>query len=69
MQKQAVEQKFEDVICECSGTTRHKIQQLLNKGVNSVEDIAQITGATTGCGSCDVLIAQLLTDTVQQLGA
>jgi NAD(P)H-nitrite reductase large subunit len=61
MQKQSVEQKVEDVICECSGTTRRKIQQLLNKGVNSVEEIAQITGATTGCGSCDMVIAQLLT--------
>ncbi len=69
MQKQSLEQKFEDVICECSGTTRRKIQQLLNKGVNSVEEIAQITGATTGCGSCDVLVAQLLTDAGQQLGA
>jgi NAD(P)H-nitrite reductase large subunit len=60
MEKQPLVQPVDEVICECSGTTRRKIQQLRAKGVDSVEEIAQITGATTGCGSCDVLVAQLL---------
>lgn len=50
----------ENVICTCTGTTEEKVKQLIAKGVDDLEKIASATGASTGCGSCDVLIEKLL---------
>jgi bacterioferritin-associated ferredoxin len=52
----------EEIICDCSGTTKAKIHQLINDGKDSFEKIASATGAGTGCGSCDVLIMDILTE-------
>lgn len=52
----------EEIICDCSGTTKSKIHQLIDDGKNSFEKIASATGAGTGCGSCDVLIMEILAD-------
>jgi nitrite reductase (NADH) large subunit len=58
--------KQEDLICFCSGTTQAKIKTLITNKVNTVEKIANATGATTGCGACEnsivALIAQKMTD-------
>jgi len=50
----------EDIICTCTGTTKEKVQQLVNNGADSIDKISSTTGANTGCGSCDVLILELL---------
>lgn len=50
----------EEIICDCSGTTKAKIHQLITDGKDSFEKIAAATGAGTGCGSCDVLIIEIL---------
>jgi NAD(P)H-nitrite reductase large subunit len=52
--------KKEDVICDCTGTTKAKIKQLIEKGADDMDKISSATGAGTGCGSCDVLILELL---------
>ncbi len=54
----------EEIICDCSGTTKSKIHQLIDDGKNSFEKIASATGAGTGCGSCDVLIMEILADKI-----
>lgn len=50
----------EDVICDCTGTTRTKVQQLIDDGADSLDAIADATGACTGCGSCDILVMEML---------
>ncbi len=50
----------EKVICTCTGTTEKKVKQLIAKGIDDLDKIASATGASTGCGSCDVLIIELL---------
>jgi bacterioferritin-associated ferredoxin len=49
-----------DVICTCTGTTDEKVKQLIADGAKDLDKIASVTGASTGCGSCDVLILDLL---------
>jgi NAD(P)H-nitrite reductase large subunit len=51
----------EAVICHCSGTTATKIKALIANEVNTLEEIANATGATTGCGACEDLVVELLT--------
>ena len=50
----------ENIICTCTGTTKEKIEQLIDKGADDLDKISSATGASTGCGSCDVLILELL---------
>jgi bacterioferritin-associated ferredoxin len=52
----------EEIICDCSGTTKTKIYQLIDNGKDSFDKIAAATGAGTGCGSCDMLIMAILTE-------
>lgn len=52
--------KQEEIICTCTGTTKGKVEQLIAKGADDLDKIASATGASTGCGSCDVLIVELL---------
>lgn len=49
-----------EVICYCTGTTKAQIAALMNNGINTVAEIANQTGAGTGCGGCDYLIEELL---------
>ncbi len=49
----------EKIICTCTGTTENKVKQLIAKGAD-LDKIASATGASTGCGSCDILIIELL---------
>lgn len=50
----------DDVICDCSGTTKAKIQQLIDDGADSLDKISRATGACSGCASCDVLVMEML---------
>ncbi len=50
----------EEVICDCTGTTRGKVEQLINDGKDDLDSIASATGAATGCGSCDYLIMEMI---------
>jgi len=52
--------KQESIICTCTGTTKEKIEQLIAKGADDLNKISSATGANTGCGSCDILIEELL---------
>jgi len=49
-----------NVICDCTGTTYKKIQQLIDDGVHSLDEISSATGACTGCASCDILVLEML---------
>lgn len=52
--------KQTSIICTCTGTSKEKIEQLIAQGTDSLDAISSATGANTGCGSCDILILELL---------
>lgn len=39
------------IICVCSGTSSHDIDELLESG-NTLDDIIAITESTMSCGTC-----------------
>ncbi len=41
-----------EIMCSCSGTTRGKIYDLYQQGLD-IEGISQRTGIKTGCGGCE----------------
>ena len=56
----------EPPLCYCTGTTAVKILDLINQGKNSLEEIINTTGATTGCGGCDYDVAKLVEQELNQ---
>lgn len=52
--------KKEDIVCFCSGTTRQKIKELIESGADSVDKISRATGAVSGCAGCDIPVQELL---------
>lgn len=55
---QSKEQESE-VICGCTGTTKEKVLSLIKQKAD-LDKISSATGATTGCGSCDAEIINLI---------
>jgi nitrite reductase (NADH) large subunit len=47
-------------VCNCTGVTRARLGAALADGCASVEALAAATGASTVCGSCRPLLAELL---------
>lgn len=47
-------------VCNCTGVTRGRLSQALAEGCDSLEGLAQCTGASTVCGSCKPLLLDLL---------
>jgi len=56
----------DEIICDCSGTTRGKIMQLVEQGIVDSDTISRKTGAMSGCGSCDHIIETLLDELLQK---
>ncbi len=55
------EQSEQEIICDCTGTTKLKILSLIEQDAD-LDKITSATGAATGCGSCDVDIENLITE-------
>ncbi len=47
-------------VCQCNGVSRGEISNAIENGADSPEAIASITLASTVCGSCKPLVAELL---------
>jgi len=56
--------RADEVICDCSGTTRGKIISLVEQGIVDTDTISRKTGAISGCGSCEYDIDDLLDELV-----
>jgi bacterioferritin-associated ferredoxin len=49
-----------EVVCYCSGTNKQQIEALIAEGVVDLDRISRITGAGSGCGSCEYDLQQML---------
>jgi len=47
------------VVCNCRGITRGALSEACRQGCRTIDELAQKTGASTVCGSCRPLLAQL----------
>ena len=51
----------ENIICNCMDVSEHEIVDAIkNKTAKTIQDIMDITGAGTGCGSCIPDIEEIL---------
>lgn len=54
----------DDIMCDCTGTTRGKVQSLFEQGFD-LDAISSKTGVNTGCGGCEWEIESFL-ETLQE---
>jgi len=59
--------ELEEIICDCSGTTRGKILSLIEQGIIDPDTISRKTGALSGCGSCEWDIEAILDEAIENL--
>lgn len=51
----------EDIVCGCNGVTKGTIVDCVqNRGMSTVDEIKQATGATRSCGGCKPMVEQIL---------
>ena len=43
----------DEIMCDCSGTTRGKIVSLVEQGITTLDGISRKTGTNSGCGACE----------------
>ncbi|MCA9170617.1 MAG: NAD(P)/FAD-dependent oxidoreductase [Planctomycetales bacterium] len=48
------------IVCSCKRITRAQLSRVTTRGATTVSDLAAATGASTACGSCRPLLAQLV---------
>lgn len=49
----------DEILCPCSGTSKAKIQSLIEQGLD-MDAISRKTGAISGCGGCEWDVAELI---------
>lgn len=59
----------EAVVCSCESVTKGAICcSVIDSGNESVKAVAKATKATTGCGGCKPMVADLVTESLKSLG-
>jgi len=56
---------LDEIMCNCSGTTRGHIQSLFKQGMD-LDAISRWTGALTGCGGCEWDVVDFLNELAGQ---
>lgn len=47
-------------VCICQGVTEKDLQKAAKQGACSLQDVKQMTGCATGCGSCADMALEVL---------
>jgi len=48
------------IVCHCDGVTDREIRACVQNGARSPDDVADHCGASTGCGGCAALVAEIV---------
>ena len=48
------------IVCNCTGVTRGQLDDAMKRGASTVFEIANVTGASTVCGSCKNLVTDFI---------
>jgi bacterioferritin-associated ferredoxin len=48
------------IVCHCHGVTDREIRACVQNGARSCADVADDCGASSGCGGCESLVADIV---------
>ena len=48
------------IVCHCHGVTDREIRASVKEGARTCADVADACGASSGCGGCEELVAEIV---------
>jgi bacterioferritin-associated ferredoxin len=48
------------IVCHCHGVTDREIRTIVQEGARTCADVADCCGASSGCGGCEALVAEIV---------
>jgi bacterioferritin-associated ferredoxin len=48
------------IVCHCHGVTDREIRNTVQCGARNCADVAEACGASSGCGGCESLVAEIV---------
>ena len=48
------------IVCHCHGVTDREIRASVQNGARTCADVADACGASSGCGGCESLVAEIV---------
>ncbi len=48
------------IVCHCHGVTDREIRSIVQGGAKTCADVADCCGASSGCGGCEALVAEIV---------
>lgn len=57
------------IVCLCRAVTDRDVRAARARGADTVETVASLTGAGTGCGCCRDVVAKILAEPLDPAGA
>lgn len=55
------------IACNCHNVSYGKIYDAVKKGARAAEQVASVTGASTGCGKCRELVEHLVKEFAEDM--
>lgn len=55
-------------VCVCNGITHRQIEEAIDRGASSLEELTAALGVASGCGTCAAFTRQLLTKALEVRG-
>jgi bacterioferritin-associated ferredoxin len=52
-------------VCVCNGITHRQIEEAIDRGATSLEDLTDALGVAAGCGTCAAFTRQLLSQALE----
>jgi bacterioferritin-associated ferredoxin len=52
-------------VCVCNGITHRQVEEAIDNGVTSLEELTTQLGVAAGCGSCAAFTRQYLSNALQ----
>jgi bacterioferritin-associated ferredoxin len=55
-------------VCVCHGITHRQVEEAVDRGATSLEELSATLGVATGCGTCAAFTQELLSKSLEARG-
>jgi len=56
------------IVCHCGPVSDSTIREVVRSGAHTVDDVGDACGAGVQCGTCRVLVAQIVDEMLEKVG-
>lgn len=56
------------IVCQCGPVSDSTIREVVRSGAHTVDDVGDVCGAGAQCGTCRILVAQIVDELLEKVG-